>query len=87
MSTLHVRDVPDDLYDKIKQAAAQENRSISAQVIELLQLALAQTEAANQQGKVLREIHRRRLKYETGASTSDKQYPDAVQLIREGRDR
>lgn len=87
MSTLHVRNIPDDLYEQIKQAAAKDNRSISAQVIDLLQLAIRQTEGAHQQEKVLHEIHRRRLKYETAAHAKGYEYPDATELIRQDRDR
>lgn len=40
MATLHVRNVPNDLYAQLQQLAKQQNCSISAQVITLLQNAL-----------------------------------------------
>ena len=36
MATLHVRDVPDDVYAKIRAIARSEGRSMNAQVIRLL---------------------------------------------------
>jgi plasmid stability protein len=36
MSILHVRNVPDELYERIRQRARAQNRSISAEVIVLL---------------------------------------------------
>ncbi|MBV8886071.1 MAG: hypothetical protein JO235_19045, partial [Chroococcidiopsidaceae cyanobacterium CP_BM_RX_35] len=40
MPTLHVQNVPDDLYAQLQQLAAAQNRSISAQVITMLESAL-----------------------------------------------
>lgn len=37
MPTLHVRNVPTELYDRIKELAERERRSISAEVITLLE--------------------------------------------------
>lgn len=36
MATLHVRDVPDDVHEKIRALARSEGRSLNAQVIRLL---------------------------------------------------
>jgi plasmid stability protein len=41
MATLHVRQVPDELYDELRAMAAQERRSLSAQVVSLLDRAVA----------------------------------------------
>ncbi len=40
MATLHVQNVPDDLYKRLQQLAASQHRSISTQVITLLEQAL-----------------------------------------------
>jgi plasmid stability protein len=58
MPVLHVRNVPDSLYEQIKQQAQRSNRSISAQVITLLQRAL--TDGGPPQSEVLGSIRRRR---------------------------
>lgn len=36
MATLHVRDVPDDVYARIRELARSEGRSVNAQVVRLL---------------------------------------------------
>lgn len=42
MATLHVRNVPDELYEELRAAAEREGRSIGAQAITLLGFALSQ---------------------------------------------
>ncbi len=88
MATLHVRNVPDELYAQLQQLAKQQNRSISAQVITLLQNALP-TEAQQPQEKtqqnvleILAESHRRREQL-----PADLGLPDSTTLIREDRER
>ena len=57
MAILHVRNVPDELYERIRHKAQAQNRSISAEVIVLLQRALAETDRS--QDEVLTSIWRR----------------------------
>lgn len=80
MPILHVRDVSEELYDRIRQQAQLQNRSISGEVITLLQRALSDTERS--QGEVLNSIRHRRFfrPTETGA-------PDSTTLLAEDRAR
>jgi plasmid stability protein len=41
MATLHVRNVPDELYISLRQIAADSHRSLSAEVIDLLDAGVA----------------------------------------------
>jgi plasmid stability protein len=41
VATLHVRNVPDELYDRLKSLAVEDHRSLSTEVIDLLQEAVA----------------------------------------------
>ena len=88
MATLHVRNVPDDLYARLQYLARNQNRSISAQVITLLESALP-TEVQQPRDKtrqnvteILADISRRRERLPT-----DLGLPDSTALIREDRDR
>ncbi|MBD1833811.1 hypothetical protein H6F61_14240 [Cyanobacteria bacterium FACHB-472] len=89
MATLHLPNVPDDLYEKLKQLAASHNRSIDAQVITLLESALP-TETKPPQNntpnkdvqEILAESRRRRR-----LNPADFGLPDSTTLIREDRDR
>ena len=58
MPVLHVRNVPEDLYERIRQQALDQNRSISAEVVTLLQRALAGN--TRSQAEVMDSIRRRR---------------------------
>ena len=49
MATLHIQNLPDDLYQKLQKLATTQNHSIRAQVITLLENAL---QAEAQQPKV-----------------------------------
>lgn len=77
---LHVRGVPDELYEALRQAAEGEGRSISAQTIALLKGALA--ERTMSRAKILQNIERRRS--EAGARLGG---VEVARLIREDRDR
>ena len=80
MPILHVRNVPEDLYERIKQQAAARNRSISAQVITLL--ARAVEEPSRSQNEILEGIQRRRF-----FQPADAGAPDSTALIRQDRSR
>lgn len=62
MNTLHVRSVPDDLYNRLQQLANARNRSLSAQVITMLTQAIEAEERRKKQVKILNSIQRRRFK-------------------------
>lgn len=89
MATLYLENVPDELYAKLQQLAAAQNRSIDAQIITLLESALQtqakplQIEAPNQYVvKLLAESRSRRR-----VNPADFGLPDSTILIREDRDR
>ena len=88
MATLYVRNLPDDLYERLQELAKAENRSINAQVITLLQNTLPpkttppQDKQREEVLKILADIRRRRESLPT-----DVEWPDSTELIREDRDR
>lgn len=87
MASLHLQNVPDDLYAKLQQLAASQNHSIDAQVITLLENALAtqtqqpQRETTKSITEILEESRRRREQLPT-----DIEWPDSTAMIREDRD-
>jgi plasmid stability protein len=80
MSTLHVRNVPDDLYRDIQQRAAAQGRSLSAEVVHLLAWAVAETDRSPV--LTLAAIRSRRSYRPTAAGA-----PDSTALLREDRQR
>lgn len=82
MATLHVRNVPDDLYAQLQDLATVQNRSISAQVVHLLDTALQSELQRQAQIDILAGIRRRRSLRLPNVSELD-----SLTLLREDRDR
>jgi hypothetical protein len=81
MPLLQVRDIPQDLYEKLAQVAESENRSIAQETIVLLRKALNLTEERiSRRKKVLDLIRKNKTE-----GTND--FPDPVTLLREDRER
>jgi antitoxin FitA len=80
MPTLHVRNVPESLYERLRRHAQKQNRSLSAEVIYLLNLAME--ERAGEQAELLDKINRRRF-YSPAAAGA----PDSTTLLRQDRER
>lgn len=80
MPTLHVRNVPEPLYDRLRERAQERNRSLSAEVLMLLDFALDESE--DTQTELLDSIRRRRF-YNPAAVGA----PDSSSLLREDRAR
>jgi plasmid stability protein len=83
MATLHVRNVPDDLYERLRRRAEAEGRSLSAEVIRLLDSYLPRRSMTPEERKayfdrVNREREEMRKKYG--------EFPDSVADIRWDRE-
>ncbi len=78
MATLHVRNIPNELYDSIKSCAAERERSISSEVIRLLERALRSDRPGVRE--LLDEIESDRPVARPGT-------PSAADMIRNDRDR
>jgi plasmid stability protein len=80
MPTLHVRSVPEDLYDRLRQLAQLRSRSLGAQVVTMLYEALDEEEQRKDQARALTSIRRRRFAPPGKAASS-------LDLLREDRRR
>lgn len=60
MATLHVQGVPDELYERVRNLAASKQRTLNAEIIQLLEQALASEELRAEQSALLESIRRRR---------------------------
>jgi len=81
MPTLYVRNVPPELYDRLRQEAASARRSLGAEAIELLRRCLS-TRSGISLDQFLEEADRIRAKNVLPVGS-----PTAAELIREDRDR
>ena len=81
MPLLQVRDIPEDLYEKLSQVAAADHRSIAQETIVLLRKALGlKEERIARRRKLFEEIQSRKI-------LNVDSFPDAAELIREDRER
>jgi len=81
MALLQVRDVPDELYERLSRVAESEHRSISQETIVLLKKALEfQQERRSRRKSVLAQIKATKL-------PNTHTFPDPAQLLREDRER
>jgi hypothetical protein len=82
MPLLQVRNIPQELYEKISRTAQMENRSIAQQTIVLLKNALDITgERIVRRKSILEEIDR------INMNLPAHEFPDPAKLTREDRDR
>lgn len=82
MPTLHVRNVPEKLYKRIQKLAKDENRSVTAEVIQLLSQGLQAREARRAAAALIERIRQRAQKVELPRG-----WVDSVEMIREDRSR
>ena len=80
MATLHVRNVPDELYERLRRQAQASSRSLGAEVVTLLLRALENNRSSP--AAVLDAIRRRR-----SFRPADAGAPDSTALLREDRER
>lgn len=80
MATLHVRNIPDDLYQAIQTLASREQRSLGAEVTILLEKAIEREELRGRRMDALERITRRRSFNKPGGV-------DSLALLREDRTR
>ncbi len=79
MATLHVRNVSEDLHKRIQAVAHSKNRSMSAQVINMLGKMVAEEELRQARSQILTAARRRRF-------THTQEVPDSAALLREDRE-
>lgn len=83
MPILHVRNVPERIYSRLQQRAEAQHRSLSAEVVSLLDEALDAEDIRAAQADVLERMRRHRRTFRPAEAGA----PDSVTLLREDRDR
>jgi plasmid stability protein len=81
MPILHVRNVPEEMHTELKTRARNEGRSLSAQVIVMLEQALRQP--ARSQSEVLAALDTRRHRFSPRQAGA----PSSTELLRQDRSR
>lgn len=78
MAVLHVRDIPDVLYRQVQKMAQARGRSLSAEVIDLLEEAARQEAARRRHARLMAQMRRDIWSPPSGA-------PDSEDLVRAAR--
>jgi antitoxin FitA len=81
MPTLYVRNVPSELYERLRREAAAARRSLGAETIELLRRSLAPTRRVSLE-QLLQDADRIRAQHSLAPRS-----PTAAELIRDDRER
>ncbi|MBI3988279.1 MAG: hypothetical protein HY347_01540 [candidate division NC10 bacterium] len=75
MPTLYVRDMPEELYARLKERAAKERRSVSQEAISLLEWALSEVEMEEALTHLIRRRSPRKLSIPSPSRGSTKLTP------------
>lgn len=83
MATLYVENVPDDLYEALRDRARQHRKSIAAEVVSLLEENVVTSAERKARQQFLRQAQRLRSRRPRSAST----FPATEEMQREDRER
>jgi len=83
MPTLYVENVPDDLYDALRQRAKWNHRSIAAEVLALLENYVPTEQELRRRANLLRKLDR----LSASVKRAPGDFPSAEEMIREDRSR
>ncbi|HOS42297.1 MAG TPA: Arc family DNA-binding protein [Armatimonadota bacterium] len=81
MASITIRDIPDELFERFKELAREQRRSINAEVIAVMEQAVRHLDLREQRLRALEEIARIR---ESQQPTKE---ADTLKILREGRRR
>ena len=83
MATLYVENIPDDLYEALRERAQKNRSSIAAEVLKLLEQSVPTTMELRRRRKWVREIEKLR----SQPSPSPGPFPSTEEMLREDRER
>lgn len=83
MATLYVENVPDELYDALRQRARKNRKSIAAEVLTLLEQNVPTARELKARRDFIRRLERLRLE----PSPSPGPFPSTEEMLREDRSR
>jgi plasmid stability protein len=83
MATLYVENVPDELYDALRERAKSQHRSIAAEVLALLEVNIPTEKELKRRADLLRKLDR----LSASVKRAPGEFPTAEEMIREDRSR
>jgi plasmid stability protein len=83
MATLYVENIPDELYEALRQRARQHRKSMAAEILHLLEENIPTAAELKHRQQFLKKIELLHAK----SPTSTQKFPAAQDMVREDRDR
>lgn len=83
MATLYVENVPDELYEAVRERARQNRKSIAAEILALLEENVVTTEERKAREQFFRQIKR----FRAHRPPAEKRFPSSEDLQRQDRSR
>jgi plasmid stability protein len=83
MTTLHIDNFPDDLFEALKKRAQESGRSVAAEVVALLETRVSTEKELRRRRELLLRVEHLR----SSCPTLPEGFPTAEEMIREDRDR
>jgi plasmid stability protein len=83
MATLYVENVPDDLYEALRNRAKAQHRSIAAEVLSLLELNVPTAQELKKREDLLAKL----IQIRSTLPPEGRVFPSAEEMIREDRER
>ena len=80
MTALQIRDLPEEIYEKIKELSEQEHRSLSSQVLTLLEQSLQSETNETNRTQLIKSIKQQQSEW-------SRELPEPSRLISEDRNR
>ena len=84
MPTLYVENVPDELYNALRQRARQNRKSIAAEILQLLEENISTAAELERRRRFLKKVEEL---HAGSAKHSSPPFPSAEEMVREERER
>ena len=84
MPTLYVENIPDELYEALRQRARQHRKSMAAEILQLLEENIPTAVEVERRQQFLKKAEQR---YARSPRSSLQKFPSAEEMLREDRDR
>ena len=84
MATLYVENIPDDLYQALREHARRNRKSIAAEILRLIEENIPTTAELKRRQQFLKKVEQLHLQ---GPRTSPRRFPSAEEMVREDRER
>jgi plasmid stability protein len=84
MPTLYVENIPDELYEALRERARQHRKSMAAEILQLLEENIPTAAELKRRQQFLKKVEQRQVR---SPKPSVQKFPSAEEMVREDRER